>query len=113
MGICELSATPAQQLRADEIVISSAFGQMDAVDVTAPSVEFDLASLIGRMAGSQQCKTIYNGIFFFFSLWSPFGAGFFLSVPDVEYSWRSLLMTSERRETWPCRRHGCGRYRKP
>merc|ERR1711935_711204 len=58
--ICELSATPAQQLRADEIVISSAFGQMDAVDVTAPSVEFDLASLIGRMAGSQQCKTIYS-----------------------------------------------------
>ena len=33
---------------------------MDAVDVTAPSVEFDLASLIGRMAGSQQCKTIYS-----------------------------------------------------
>merc|ERR1739838_432789 len=58
--ICELSATPAQQLKADEIVISSAFGQMDAVDVTAPSVEFDLASLIGRMAESQQCKTIYS-----------------------------------------------------
>merc|ERR1739844_230506 len=58
--ICELSATPAQQLKADEIVISSAFGQMDAVGVTAPSVEFDLASLIGRMAGSQQCKTIYS-----------------------------------------------------
>ena len=47
-------------IQADEIVISSAFGQMDAVDVTAPSVEFDLASLIGRMAGSQQCKTIYS-----------------------------------------------------
>merc|ERR550534_1990062 len=51
-------------------------------------------------------------VFFFVLSGPPFGAGFFvLSVPDVEYSWRSLLMTSERRETWPCRRHGCDRYR--
>ena len=49
----------------------------------------------------------------FFLSGPPLAQDFFLSVPDVEYSWRSLLMTSERRETWPCRRHGCGRYRKP
>ena len=44
----------------DEMIISSAFGQMEAIDVTAPSVEFDLASLVGRMVGSQRCKTIYS-----------------------------------------------------
>ena len=42
------------------MIISSAFGQMEAIDVTAPSVEFDLASLVGRMVGSQRCKTIYS-----------------------------------------------------
>merc|ERR1711935_285097 len=37
--ICELSAKPAQELMEDETL--SAFGQMEAIDVTAPSVEFD------------------------------------------------------------------------
>jgi len=58
--ICELNAKPAQELMEDEMIISSAFGQMEAIDVTAPSVEFDLASLVGRMVGSQRCKTIYS-----------------------------------------------------
>jgi len=58
--ICELSAKPIQELKEDERTIRTLFGQMDAVDVTATSVEFDLASLIGRMVGSQQCKTIYS-----------------------------------------------------
>ena len=42
------------------MVISSAFGQMEAIDVTAPSVEFDLAALVGRMVGSQRCQTLYT-----------------------------------------------------
>merc|ERR1712154_668004 len=43
--ICELSAKPIQELKEDERTIRTLFGQMDAVDVTATSVEFDLASL--------------------------------------------------------------------
>jgi len=58
--ICELNAKSAEELRADELTISRSFGQMDAVDVTAPGVEFDLAGLIGRMVGSQRCKTVYS-----------------------------------------------------
>ena len=42
------------------MAIAQTFGQMDAIDVTLPSVEFDLAALIGRMVGSQRCKTIYS-----------------------------------------------------
>lgn len=33
---------------------------MDAIDVTLPSVEFDLAALVGRMNGPARCKTIYS-----------------------------------------------------
>merc|ERR1712088_759005 len=58
--ICELNAKPSQELEEDEMIIGSAFGQMDAIDVTVPSVEFDLAALIGRMVGSPRCKTIYS-----------------------------------------------------
>merc|ERR1719219_2178085 len=58
--ICELNAKSAEELKEDELTISRSFGQMDAVDVTAPGVEFDLAGLIGRMVGSQRCKTIYS-----------------------------------------------------
>lgn len=42
------------------MAIAQTFGQMDAIDVTLPSVEFDLAALIGRMVGSQRCKTVYS-----------------------------------------------------
>jgi hypothetical protein len=58
--VCELNAKPAQEMMEDEMIIGSAFGQMEAIDVTAPSVEFDLASLVGRMVGSQRCKTLYS-----------------------------------------------------
>merc|ERR1739838_762702 len=53
--ICELNAKSA-----DELTISRSFGQMDAIDVTAPGVEFDLAGLMGRMVGSQRCKSVYS-----------------------------------------------------
>merc|ERR1711950_39363 len=58
MLICELNAKPI--LEEDERIIAQTFGQMDAIDVTASSVEFDLSALIGRMVGSQRCKTIYS-----------------------------------------------------
>ena len=47
-------------LQEDERIIAQTFGQMDAIDVTASSVEFDLSALIGRMVGSQRCKTMYS-----------------------------------------------------
>ena len=42
------------------MIIAKSFGQMDAIDVTLPTVEFDMAALMGKMVGSQQCKTIYS-----------------------------------------------------
>ena len=44
----------------DEMIIAKTFGQTDAIDVTASSVEFDLSALIGRMVGSQRCQTMYS-----------------------------------------------------
>merc|ERR1712021_65816 len=58
--ICELNAKSAEELKEDELTISRSFGQMDAIDVTAPGVEFDLAGLMGRMVGSQRCKSVYS-----------------------------------------------------
>ena len=42
------------------MIIAKTFGQTDAIDVTASSVEFDLSALIGRMVGSQRCQTMYS-----------------------------------------------------
>ena len=47
-------------LQEDELAIASSFGQVDAIDLGLPSVEFDLAALIGRNVGSARCKTIYD-----------------------------------------------------
>jgi len=58
--VCELNAIPVDELREDEIIVSRAFGQEDAVDVTDNAVEFHLAGLIGRKIGSPRCKTMYS-----------------------------------------------------
>merc|ERR1712113_839669 len=58
MLVCELNAKSI--LEEDERIIAQTFGQMGAIDVTASSVEFDLSALIGRMVGSQRCKTMYS-----------------------------------------------------
>lgn len=42
------------------MLIASVFGQMDAIDLTLPSVEFDLAALLGRKVGASRCRTIYS-----------------------------------------------------
>ena len=47
-------------IQEDEIIVSRAFGQEDAVDVTDNAVEFHLAGLIGRKIGSPRCKTMYS-----------------------------------------------------
>ena len=47
-------------LQGDERLIASIFGQKDAIDLTLPSVEFDLAALIGRKVGVNRCRTIYS-----------------------------------------------------
>lgn len=57
--ICRLNATPVSKLDEDEIAIASAFGQSDVIDVTQPSVLYDVAAHIGRSAGAKQCRTVY------------------------------------------------------
>ena len=42
------------------MLIASIFGQNDSIDLTLPSVEFDLAALIGRKVGATRCRTIYS-----------------------------------------------------
>ena len=46
-------------LQEDEFAIASAFGQADVIDVTLPTVLYDVAAHVGRMAGEKQCKTVY------------------------------------------------------
>lgn len=60
MLICQLNAKPAQELQSDEYVIASTFGAVPSLDVRAPSVEFDVAAHMGRIAGDEQCKIIYT-----------------------------------------------------
>lgn len=43
----------------EEYAIASTFGQADIVDVTQPTILYDVAALIGRKAGEKQCKTVY------------------------------------------------------
>ncbi len=44
----------------DELLMMAPFGQTEAIDVFAPTVEFDVAAIMGRLAGAKQCQTIYS-----------------------------------------------------
>jgi hypothetical protein len=57
--VCQLNAKPAVGLDALEVDVRAAFGNGGYIDVTKSSAEFDLAALMGRLAGEQQCSTIY------------------------------------------------------
>jgi hypothetical protein len=43
----------------DEFAIASTFGRSDVIDVTVPTVLYDVAAHIGRQAGEKQCRTVY------------------------------------------------------
>ena len=43
----------------EEFAIATTFGQADVIDVTLPSVLYDVAAHVGRMAGEKQCRTVY------------------------------------------------------
>merc|ERR1711997_676130 len=57
--ICSLNAQDVKTLQADEAAIASLFGKTAGIDLTSTTVEFDLAALMGRQAGKNQCDTIY------------------------------------------------------
>jgi len=57
--VCHLNAKPLNKLAADEFAIASTFGQSDVIDVTLPTVLYDVAAHIGRQAGEKQCRTVY------------------------------------------------------
>jgi len=58
--VCSLNAQDVNTLQADESAIAALFGKTaGGIDVTATTVEFDLAALMGRQAGKAQCDTIY------------------------------------------------------
>jgi len=57
--ICSLNAQDIKSLQADEAVIASIFGKSAGIDLTAATIEFDLAALMGRQVGKHQCDTIY------------------------------------------------------
>lgn len=57
--ICSLNAQDIKTLQADEAVIASLFGKSAGIDLTAATIEFDLAALMGRQVGKHQCDTIY------------------------------------------------------
>jgi len=57
--ICSLNAQDVKTLQADEAAIASLFGKTAGIDLTSTTVEFDLAALMGRQVGKNQCDTIY------------------------------------------------------
>lgn len=57
--ICSLNAQEVSTLASDESAIAELFGKSGSIDVTAATAEFDLAALMGRLAGKAQCETIY------------------------------------------------------
>lgn len=57
--VCSLNAKPLNKLDEDAFAIATAFGQADVIDVTLPTVLYDVAAHVGRMAGEKQCKTVY------------------------------------------------------
>jgi len=56
--ICSLAARNPATLAEDESVISSLFGNGD-LDVSKSTVEFDLAAIMGRRVGVEQCSRVY------------------------------------------------------
>jgi len=57
--VCHLNAKPLNKLDEDEFAIATTFGQADVIDVTQPSILYDVAAHIGRKAGEKQCRTVY------------------------------------------------------
>lgn len=57
--ICQLNAKPVNELAEFERVMRGTYAVGDVIDVTQDTVEFDLAAMIGRKAGEEQCEIIY------------------------------------------------------
>merc|ERR1719361_2508907 len=57
--VCSLNAADPKTLQADEAAIASLFGKTAGIELTSTTVEFDLAALMGRQVGKNQCDTIY------------------------------------------------------
>ena len=58
--VCSLNAEDVNTLSYEEQAIAKLFGQAENIDVTAVTVEFDLAAHMGRKAGQDQCQLIYS-----------------------------------------------------
>ncbi len=59
--VCEVNSLPFEKLNDLEKTIQQRFAETLAqIDPSSSTVEFDLASVIGRTVGVNQCKTIYG-----------------------------------------------------
>jgi len=56
--VCVLNAQ--KDLAEDETKIAQLFGKSGNIDLSAVTVEFDLAALMGQQAGEDHCNTIYS-----------------------------------------------------
>ncbi len=58
MFLCELNSKDAVNMDKIETVAANMFGSK--IDLSAPSVRFDLAAMTGREVGVEQCKLLYG-----------------------------------------------------
>ena len=60
--ICQLNTKDEAKLDDMEKLIKNLFGtnEYGVLDVTKTTIRFDLAAVTGRLAGLEQCKTIYG-----------------------------------------------------
>jgi len=60
--LCELNAkrSSGQKLSENEEIIANSYGKDGEVDINAESLEFDIASLLGRIGGLRRCEMSYR-----------------------------------------------------
>lgn len=57
--VCQLNTIPVDMMTEMEREVYKTFSST-SLDVSQDSVEFDLAAIMGRLAGVEQCKRIYK-----------------------------------------------------
>ncbi|TRY68520.1 hypothetical protein TCAL_14210 [Tigriopus californicus] len=57
--VCQLAAKSDESMDGFETTAFAIYGHATSIDVSRSDVEFQLASNVGRLAGIQQCQTIY------------------------------------------------------
>ncbi|XP_059089433.1 uncharacterized protein LOC131885415 [Tigriopus californicus] len=57
--VCQLNTKSIESMDSVEQTLLAIYGQDASIDVSRSDVEFQLAANVGRLAGAEQCQTVY------------------------------------------------------